>query len=252
MYTLVGTELEATKDTLYAIILELTIMAYFFAMRSCKFTLTPQSGRTKIIRLRGVVFRDVNNVVIPHDDSANLPRAFRVTLTFEDQKNGTKNDRRTHQHTDDPVLCPVKCLVSLVQRILRTCSVVNPDTPINQICLISVPTQVSSTVLRQYISNAFASEEISIDRHRTFLQLKYKWKDQVWANIAWDAFAQCASRPALDKLVNRSKLVHNWLNLGSQRARHGTCPDASLESRCPYCSAAEDFTHLLTCTSPRA
>ena len=151
MYTLAGTGLEATKDTLYAIISELTIMAYFFAMRSCEFTLTPQPGRTKIIRLRGVVFRDSNNVVLPHDDSASLPRAFRVTLTFEDQKNGTKNDRRTHQQTTDPVLCPVKRLVSLVQRILRTCPAANSDTPINQICLISIPTQVSSTVLRQYM-----------------------------------------------------------------------------------------------------
>jgi hypothetical protein len=72
-------------------------------------------------------------------------------ITFEDQKNGTKNDLRTHQHTDNPVLCPVKRLVLLVQRILRTCPAANPDTPINQICLISLPSQVSSTVLRQYM-----------------------------------------------------------------------------------------------------
>ena len=95
-------------------------------------------------------------------------------------------------------------------------------------------------------------EEISIARHRTFLQSKYEWTDHVWETIVWDAFGQCASRPALDKLVNRSKLAHNWLNLGSQRARHGTCPDATLEGQCPYCPAAEDFTHLLTCPSPRA
>ena len=53
-------------------------------------------------------------------------------------------------------------------------------------------------------------------------------------------------------MVNRSKLVHNWLNLGSQRARHGRCPDTALESRYPYCPAHEDFTHMMTCPSPRA
>jgi hypothetical protein len=52
-------------------------------------------------------------------------------------------------------------------------------------------------------------------------------------------------------MENRSKIVHNWLNLGNQQARHGRCPDTLLESRCPYCKSAEDFQHLLTCKAPR-
>ncbi|KAI2504383.1 hypothetical protein MHU86_10062 [Fragilaria crotonensis] len=40
MYLTAGTSVEITRDTEFAIISELAIMAYFFAMRSCEFTLT--------------------------------------------------------------------------------------------------------------------------------------------------------------------------------------------------------------------
>ena len=115
---------------------------------------------------------------------------------------------------------------------------------------------VEVTYGTQIISSHYVTrlrDEISTAKHRTYyLQIKYKWTDQVWESIAWDSFNHCASRPTLDKTVNRSKIVHNWLNLGSQRARNGRCPDAQLKSRCPYCAATEDFTHLLTCASVRA
>ena len=51
--------------------------------------------------------------------------------------------------------------------------------------------------------------------------------------------------------MNRSKLVHKWLNLGSQRGTFR--PDAPLVHRtCPYCATPEDFAHLLSCEDPRA
>ena len=63
----------------------------------------------------------------------------------------------------------------------------------------------------------------------------------------------CARSSDLDQLGNRSKLVHNWLNLGSQRAKFGSGGAISeTERRCPYCQLAEDFVHLLTCAAPRA
>ena len=63
-----------------------------------------------------------------------------------------KKDRHTHQCTTDPgVLCPVKRLVSLVQHIYRSCTDATPDTPINLICLLSTPSQISSTVIQQYL-----------------------------------------------------------------------------------------------------
>jgi hypothetical protein len=47
--------------------------------------------------------------------------------------------------------------------------------------------------------------------------------------------------------------VHNWLNLGTQRAKVGSGGTMSeMERRCPYCNQLEDFTHTLTCTEARA
>ena len=89
-----------------AVIADLSIAGYFYAMRSCEFTRTPRPGRTKTITLGGLTFRDRDNNVIDHG-SQKLHRAARVTVTFEDQKNGTKQDRRTHERTNDPVMCPV-------------------------------------------------------------------------------------------------------------------------------------------------
>ena len=108
----------------------------------------------------------------------------------------------------------------------------------------------------QVISSHYVArlrESICLHRHRIFLQAKYKWSDHAWESIAWKAFMTCARRPKLNHLVNRSKLVHNWLNLGTQRAKFGSGGTTSeIERRCPYCTQAEDFTHMLTCTEPRA
>jgi hypothetical protein len=50
--------------------------------------------------------------------------------------------------------------------------------------------------------------------------------------------------------VNRSKLVHNWLNLGSQRAKFVNDDDeeSAHAKQCPYCKQEEDFQHMLTCS----
>ena len=95
-------------------------------------------------------------------------------------------------------------------------------------------------------------EEIGIDNHRTFLQrTKYKWSCSTWSSIAWDSFHLCAHRLRLDNASNRSKLDHNWLNLGTQRAKHGTTTSNTIQA-CPYCSLLEDFQHLLVSAAPRA
>lgn len=150
MGALSGTLLETTTDTLFSIVTELAIVAYFFAMRSCECTTTRTPGRTHIIKLRGVVFRATNNSIIAHT-TGNLASAERVTLTFENQKNGTKNDRRTHQRTSDDLLCPVRRLASIVSRILRKVPSAAPTTPINAICLISTTGSVTSTNLRSHM-----------------------------------------------------------------------------------------------------
>ena len=151
MYLMAGTNVEATQDSEFAIITELVIMGYFYAMRSCEFTRTPQRGRTKLIRLRGIVFRDANNVEIDNTDGRRRADAERVTVTFENQKNGLKMDRRTHQRTSDPALCPVKCIASLVDRIYRTVPFAGPDTTINTIYLHNRREQISGASIRKHM-----------------------------------------------------------------------------------------------------
>ena len=132
MFTLAGAGLETTKDTTMSVVSELAIIAYFYAMRSCEFTKTPLPGRTKVIKLSGVTFRDRRNNVIEHS-SPDLQKAARVTLTFEDQKNGTKQDRRSHEKTNDPVMCPVLRLASVVRRIYRMVLGSGESTTINAV-----------------------------------------------------------------------------------------------------------------------
>jgi hypothetical protein len=91
MYQLSGAGQTALRDTPFAVITEVAIVGFFFAMRSCEATTTAKPGRTRIIDLGGVTFRDKNNCIILHA-SALLESAYRVTLTFADQKNKMKND----------------------------------------------------------------------------------------------------------------------------------------------------------------
>ena len=68
-----------------------------------------------------------------------------------------------------------------------------------------------------YVSRIRA--EIGTDTHLDYLQTKYNWSDQQWCHIAWDSFEMVARRTQTKQTVKRSKLVYNWLNLGSQRAK---------------------------------
>ena len=96
-------------------------------------------------------------------------------------------------------------------------------------------------------------DEICIRGHRDFLRKKYKWATQTEESIAWTALSTCAKRPGITHFSTRSKLVHNWLNLGSQRVTM-SAPDlpTAIERNCPYCKEPEDFLHLLTCADSQA
>ena len=109
----------------------------------------------------------------------------------------------------------------------------------------------------QIISSHYVTrlrEAICTDDHKEFLLIKYNWSPHVASQIAWEAFSTCARRLNTTEGTTRSKLVHNWLNLGAQRATFHTGDDALVHSSqgCPYCNEPEDFHHLLTCTEPRA
>ena len=95
-------------------------------------------------------------------------------------------------------------------------------------------------------------EAISSKAHRQYLQQRYKWEDQVWSTIAWESLYTIGRRSTKKPcFVNRTKLVHNWLNLGSQRAKFHAQSTVTAK-QCPYCQQDETFIHLLTCNDPRA
>ena len=105
-------------------------------MRACEYVKTPKPGRTKIARLRCIVFRDRNRKIIPHGQPNLLQKALYVTVIFEDQKNKQKNDVRTQRRTKHKFLCPVKRLGKAIQRILKYVPNASPDTPL---CTVNIP-----------------------------------------------------------------------------------------------------------------
>ena len=136
-------------DTRSAVVADIAIIAYFFAMRSCEITTTPQRGRTKIVRLSGVTFRDAKGRELDFRNHVVLDsEATRVTITFEDQKNGLKMDRRTHQKTNDGVMCPVKRLTSITRRLIEDGLVSGPETPLNLALHNSKVTPITGEYLR--------------------------------------------------------------------------------------------------------
>jgi hypothetical protein len=86
---------------------DLIIAAFFFAMRSCEYTITPKEGLTKRITLGNVTFRDDRKNIIKHSDLDLENKARYVTVRFEAQKNREKCDVKTQRSTGDYVLCPL-------------------------------------------------------------------------------------------------------------------------------------------------
>ena len=95
---------------------QLTIGAFFFAMRSCEYTHTSGTKRTKLLRLRNIRFF-VKHREIPHLDP-HLADADSVSITFEYQKNDQRNVTITQHCTNDAILCPVRAWAAVVHRVL--------------------------------------------------------------------------------------------------------------------------------------
>eukprot|EP00957_Ditylum_brightwellii_P181180 13800979-Ditylum_brightwellii.AAC.1 len=79
----------------------LAVLAFFFAMRSCKYVKTSGERKTKLLRVRNLEFWGMYNNRMDLK-SSNLYQAQHVSITFEDPKNGDKMDRCTQEATGDP------------------------------------------------------------------------------------------------------------------------------------------------------
>jgi hypothetical protein len=108
----------------------LVIGAFFFACRSCEYLKVVVRGKTKILRLRNIIFTTDDYQTIHHTDIQLEQKSFYVSITFEDQKNNMKNETRSQQRNNDPVLCPVRAWAQTVTRILSYPSQ-GPDSTVN-------------------------------------------------------------------------------------------------------------------------
>ena len=114
---------------------------------------------------------------------------------------------------------------------------------------------VTISHMRQRIPSHYIArlrDSITSDAHRIYLQQRYRWDAPTWSTIAWEPLYTIGRRTTTKPcFANRSKLLHNWLNLVSQRAKMHRNPSAALH-QCPYCQQEETFIHMLTCEDPRA
>jgi len=111
---------------------DLIVGAFFFAMRACEFCETKRRGRTKMLELRDITFRDKNKRKIPKSAEDLEKRAHYVTVRFVAQKNKVKTDRRTQGRSGEK-LCPVRAWARLCQRVIKTNRGVKKDTPVCEI-----------------------------------------------------------------------------------------------------------------------
>ena len=82
---------------------DLIIGAFFFAMRSCEYTMSSRITKTITIRLGGIRFYTYDREPVPLNHPRLLQAHF-VWVCFEDQKNRDKKETRTQERTKDPRL----------------------------------------------------------------------------------------------------------------------------------------------------
>ena len=86
-------------------------------MRSCEYSTLDTQRRTKRLTIGEVCFLDRKHKIIHQSDPKLIKKAKYVTITFQNQKNGHKNTKRTHGKTNHKVLCPVRSWAIIISRI---------------------------------------------------------------------------------------------------------------------------------------
>ena len=141
------------------------------------------------------------------------------------------------------VLCDAMATAQM-QRQLTTASECTQSNPLSPRTMLPVEISYGSQIISSHYV-ARLRELIGVSSHRVYLQKKYQWSDAIWTSIAWEAFGLSARKssvpmknnhstpvksptPILHSFKNRSKLVHNWLNLGRQKERLCSTPHVPL------------------------
>jgi hypothetical protein len=134
---------------------DLTVGAYFFAMRACEFCRTPRRGKTRLLEIENIQFRDRKKRVAGHDDPDLLRKAYYVTITFVDQKNGEKFEKRTQPRSGRKWLCPVRAWARAVRRARRNREA--DDKGSGAVCTIMSPDGEETTVTSQRVVQSLQS-----------------------------------------------------------------------------------------------
>ena len=108
----------AGTDPLKLATARLAIIGFFFACRSCEYSVATSSRKTKTLEIEDIRFSTNEAGEIPFE-SEEIWNAPCVTYTFKDQKNGEKYEQVTQQATNDPVMCPVRMSAAIVTNILN-------------------------------------------------------------------------------------------------------------------------------------
>jgi hypothetical protein len=93
--------------------------AFFFAMRVCEFAHVRKRGKTRPLILGNIAFRDRKKRKILQTDEKLEEKAHYVTITFVDQKNGRKMEKRTQRATKEDI-CPARAWARVCRRVRET------------------------------------------------------------------------------------------------------------------------------------
>ena len=104
-----------SKSVFFQHIADLCTGAFFFACRSCEYSQTTGSRKTKVLTPRNIVFRQGHKVIT---DRTQFTTADAVSITFVAQKNDMYHDTVTQHATTNSALCPVHIWSRIVNRVL--------------------------------------------------------------------------------------------------------------------------------------
>ena len=118
---LVSQEYRNSKAARNRVISELVTVAYFFLLRVGEYTpTTPRKGRKKKtipLRKKDITFWKNKRVIPNHAPLHELLEADGVTINLANQKNGHKNTKLYHSHSEDEDFSPTISLARLVHLI---------------------------------------------------------------------------------------------------------------------------------------
>ncbi|KAI2490976.1 hypothetical protein MHU86_23578 [Fragilaria crotonensis] len=102
-----------------AVLGQLVVTAFFFAMRSCEYSDAGGGRQTSVVRVDDVRFRKLDKVLTTFSYEQTRD-ADTVTITYRQQKNGDKGAKVTQHRNNNPGqadICPVRTLAELIHRI---------------------------------------------------------------------------------------------------------------------------------------